>query len=263
MAHSRIAAIAHREGWNVQDMQRSPSFSTLLRIKNLSLVILLDQGASKPNFFAGVDIHHILLDIEIIRPELEAQIIQSQGQRERSDAEKGYQKRRRDVEAYYNRIRSAEPAKIMPTLQEFRKLPTVQLMEKNDSRITGIAKDLQHITVKSLLLHDLEIWEKDTQERLAETLGYKGWKSASSLKLHPTQRLTARFRCTRCDAAFPAGRFDDRGFTLSETCLHCCKPNNRKEKSKGVWSTELFVGDQKVKLFPKFSQLISVVYSVV
>jgi hypothetical protein len=109
-----------------------------------------------------------------------------------------------------------------------------------------IAKELrQSKLIVSLIEEELVRWREDAKAALAAVIGVKSWKSASTKKLHPVDRLTARFRCKRCDAGGHSRGWDAPSFDFSMACKHRCKAENGGW-IKGPWCAENFTLDVKV-----------------
>ncbi|KAI0763106.1 hypothetical protein BD413DRAFT_215713 [Trametes elegans] len=115
--------------------------------------------------------------------------------------------RRADVKSEYARMKSGEdPTKPLPSLPEFRSLPVVEAVEGST---TPRDPKLSNPFVASVLKGNLEQWLDNARTALAAVLGFPGWKTMSKRKLHPVDRLTARFRCKKCDAAGKDTGLDD------------------------------------------------------
>lgn len=80
---------------------------------------------------------------------------------------------------------------------------------------------------------------------LGATLGFPKWKSASKIKLHPVDRLTARFKCTKCDKE--SYKFYPEGcLNFSAACEHVCPRLDWNKKTREHWTADQFVKDEKV-----------------
>ena len=184
-----------------------------------------------------------------IKPLVEGQLLKMQEHRQNRQNEASYRQRRDDVEQYYNRLRSA--GTVVPSLSEFRKLPVMKTVQGSVSgprpNSRGLALDLKKSgLVAELVIADLKKWMEPAREKLSELLGFPKWKSASKTKLHPLDRITARFRCQRCGKV--SKRYETEGcLDFPGACAHEC-PNHDKKVQKPVdWDVDLFVKDDKVR----------------
>ena len=145
-----------------------------------------------------------------------------------------------------------DPTPVLPNLSEFRKLPVVKIFEAGPS---GAEKrTMKDPFVASVLEENLKQWREAAKAALAGVLGFPGWKMMSRRKLHPVDRLTARFRCKRCDkAALGKNRPDDGGMDFARVCEHVCKHLPKKRASSEKWSAERFELDQRVPVDPAYS----------
>jgi hypothetical protein len=99
--------------------------------------------------------------------------------------------------------------------------------------------------VAELVKDDLNKWREPVRKALAIELGFEEWKSASSKKLHPVDRLTARFRCKKCLKV--AQRYkDDGSLDFAGACGHQCPNVPKSARSKPSWSPDQFAKDDKV-----------------
>ncbi len=166
------------------------------------------------------------------------------------EQEKAQQIRLKQVRSEWDHMHTRElPAHVLPNLQEFRKLSVVKIYE------TGPSGSEQHTLrdpfVSSVLAENLEQWREAARAGLAAVLGFPGWKNLSRRRLHPVDRLTARFRCTRCDAAASSGSKkvpEDGGMDFARACEHVCTHLPKKRRNKEKWSADRFVPDQRVRV---------------
>ena len=111
--------------------------------------------------------------------------------------ESGRQRRLQQIQSTRDEMRaSGDAPPILPNLKEFRNLPVVKVFEKTGpSRAAG--SGLRDAFVESVLEENLGQWRDAARAALAGVLGVPAWRSMSKRKLHPVDRLTARFRCRR------------------------------------------------------------------
>lgn len=151
-------------------------------------------------------------------------------------------RKRSESETEYARLRKADPKAIFPSFPEFRKLSVVKTVEASSSAKNASFTDP---FVASLLKESLDQWRDAARAALAVVLGFTGWKTMSKKKLHPVDRMTAHFRCKRCDAAGKdTGK--DGGLDLARACEHICALS-KKARNKQRWSADYFVPDQRVR----------------
>ncbi|KAG1740787.1 uncharacterized protein EDB91DRAFT_1131442 [Suillus paluster] len=195
------------EGWDVHDLLNCQSYGSLHRRKTYML-----EEVTPRDFLS-------------IKPLVEAQLVKMQVHRQNKQNEASYRQRRNDVEQYYNRLRSA--GTVVPSLYEFRKFPVMKTMQGSVTgsrpNSEGLAEDMKNSAlVAELVTADLKSWMEPAREKLSELLGFPRWRSASKTKLHPLDRITARFRCQRCG-----------------------KVAKTKDKKPVDWSVDRFVKDEK------------------
>ena len=111
------------------------------------------------------------------------------------------QERLEEVKTTWDTLKASSSAKespnaAIPNANEFRKLSVVKIYEKPG---VGEKRNLRDPFVASILAENLDQWRDAARAALAAVLGFPGWKNLSKRKLHPVDRLTARFRCQRCD----------------------------------------------------------------
>jgi hypothetical protein len=222
-------ALAAREGWNEHDLLNSQSYGSLHRHKNY----VLEEVT--------------LRDFLPIKPLVEAQLLKMETHRQNKENEASYRQRRDDVEQYYNRLRSA--GTVVPSLYEFRKLSVMTTMQGSVTgsrpNSSGLAKDMKNSAlVAELVAADLKTWMASAREKLSELLGFPKWRSASKTKLHPLDRITARFRCQGCGKV--AKRYEkERCLDFAGVCAHECPSDDKKNKKPVDWSVDRFVKDEK------------------
>ena len=186
------------------------------------------------------------IEYESIRPTVEAEIMKIAEARKRSAEEEAYRRRRDDVEQHYNRLKSAEKDKVIPNLVQFRQLPIISVLQSKKSTTTGVASDLQNSQlVAELLQGDLRKWRESASMALGATLGFPNWRSASKKKLHPVYRLTARFRCKKCERE--GHKFYEEGcLDFAGACAHVCRRPDMKKRAREKWTPDQFEKDEKV-----------------
>ncbi|KAG2131705.1 uncharacterized protein EDB93DRAFT_1177587 [Suillus bovinus] len=222
-------ALAAREGWNEHDLLNSQSYGSLHRHKNY----VLEEVT--------------LRDFLPMKPLIEAQLLRMQTHRQNQENEASYRQRRDDVKQYYDRLRSA--GTVVPTLHEFRKLSVMTTMQGSVTgsrpNSSGLAKDMKNSAlIAELVAADLRTWMASAREKLSELLGFPKWRSASKTKLHPLDRITARFRCQGCGKV--AKRYEtERCLDFAGVCAHECPSNDKKDRKPVDWSVDRFIKDEK------------------
>ncbi|KAH7910256.1 hypothetical protein BJ138DRAFT_129661 [Hygrophoropsis aurantiaca] len=187
-----------------------------------------------------------MIDVSAIQVEMEAQLLNIVERRKRRIEEESFRRRRADVEQHYNRLKSAGEL-VLPTLAEFRKLPTMQVVVgKVSSASLGVSTELKNsVLFGEMIREDLRKWMEPVRDILSHQLGAAQWKTASKTRLHPLDRITARFTCKKCDKVAKKytadGCLDFRG-----VCSHQCPHLDKKAAESYVWSADQFVKDEKV-----------------
>lgn len=176
-------------------------------------------------------------------------------QRKRKEHESSYRLRRVDVKKYYDRLRSSKTKEVLPTLAQFRLLPFVNILQSRPTTVTGTTGDFQKSDLLAdLIQSDLKTWRERTKEAFAVKLGYPKWKSASKNKLHPVDRLAARFKCTKCHKEtqkFAA----DACLDFAGVCGHVCPRMDWNKQTREKWDIDQFEKDERVRAFPEFSRI--------
>lgn len=168
--------------------------------------------------------------------------------RKRREDEAIYRSQREEVEKHYNRLKSTSPHNIFPTLAQFRQLPVIKLVQsqRKDSSATA-RRELMAGSLADMLQGDLEKWIQSSKDAFGAILGYPGYKSASKIKQHPVDRITARFRCKRCRKE---GRkyAQDGCLDFAGVCAHVCQDSSMEKRVKERWEPAQFESDTKVIL---------------
>ncbi|KAF8722421.1 hypothetical protein AX14_009852 [Amanita brunnescens Koide BX004] len=89
-------------------------------------------------------------------------------------------------------------------------------------------------------------WEASVRQRFAERLGLPRWVSASATVLHPLDRLTARFRCKKCDSVSNCYKMDSC-LDFVGVCRHVCKTADENDESEmgDSWDASRFDRDER------------------
>lgn len=186
------------------------------------------------------------IEYELIRTTVDIEISRIVESRKRSVEERAYKRRRDDVEQHYNRLKNSGKDQVFPNMAQFRQLPIIKALQSKTSSTKGIASDLQKSRLVSELLQgDLKKWREATSTALAATLGFPNWRSASKKKLHPVERLTARFRCKKC---IREGRkfYEEGCLDFAGACTHVCLRPDLNKQNREKWTFDQFEKDEKV-----------------
>ncbi|KAL0057936.1 hypothetical protein AAF712_015400 [Marasmius tenuissimus] len=218
-------AIAKAHGIEYWDLAATPSYGALLQAKNQSLENIAD------------------IDYDVRQATINAELLKIKEQRARRTHEETYRQARASVAKHYNRLRAGRLEMPLPTLEVFRDLPIVAQLQKNSQPNINLDNELKSSVITSLLHTQLEEWREKAMDHLLTLLGLPtGWKSASKNKLHPTQRVTARFRCGRCTRIEMRNR-EDECLDLAGVCAHTCEASKKGRIPQ--WKIENFVKDDK------------------
>jgi hypothetical protein len=194
-------------------------------------------------------------DVLRMHDQIESQLLRSEEKKKRRKMEISLMKNRQDVEEFHGHLRSKKAYKFLPSLPTFRQLPIIKLMQSGEDvgqHARGISHTLQNDAVmRKLLNQELTQWAEGAKQDLAVVLGFpRLWKTASSRLLHPVERLTARFLCTKCGHLEKKYEMDGC-LDFAGACLHVCVGKNGKhdksrKSKKAAWNPANFVKDQKV-----------------
>ncbi|PBK59811.1 hypothetical protein ARMSODRAFT_966632 [Armillaria solidipes] len=216
--------LATKVGYKYWDLMQAPSYARLHGGKNTTLERVTDS------------------DYKTIHEAVEAEILKVTEARKRSQHEADYKQSRGLVEKHYERLRCKKVDVPLPPLASFRKIPIIHTIQTTPpSPEFDVAKQLQTTLVAALLKSELSAWRNQAKVALAATLGFANWKSASSKRLHPVDRINARFRCKKC--AHIENKYKEDGcFDFFGVCSHQC---SKKLRGKQEWDVTRFVKDDK------------------
>ncbi|KAE9407883.1 hypothetical protein BT96DRAFT_932925 [Gymnopus androsaceus JB14] len=174
--------LATTEGLNFWDMMNTPTYSILFKRKNKSL-----EKIEQP-------------DYNLRRADIATDLLKVTEHRTRRAHEIGYSHCRRGVEKHYNRLRALQQESPLPCLPTFRALPTIHQLQNSTSQSPKeLDTSLQSKPIQTLVRSELVKFHVEAKNALGVILGFPpDWKSPSSKKAHPVDRLTARFRCRTC-----------------------------------------------------------------
>ncbi|KDQ59335.1 hypothetical protein JAAARDRAFT_78089 [Jaapia argillacea MUCL 33604] len=250
-----LKATALREGWEYWDLKSSQTFGLLLRTRNSSLEDITEA------------------DLDRLLPTISTEIFNTLEHRKRGAAEAVYRKHCEAIAAHYQRLRSSESlaGRVMPSLQEFRRLPVVKVVQSRRAAgatvnaqdvNTGVRDALKGVDLaaelksktptllSALIMNEVQTW-RDAAESLVcqKLLGYtkdseKGeWRNLSKNKLNPVERLDARFNCKKCGKT--SGKYVELGcLDFSGVCSHSCIGLDEQGKGAKPWSVEQFEVDK-------------------
>lgn len=206
--------------------------------------------------FADIAIHLCLLDVQLLKDQVEAELLSHVERVERRKTEMTLMTNRKDVETLYHQLRSKGESKFMPSLSTFRQLPVIAMLQSAESSASAsVAQTLSSNDVmQKLLTTQLKKWTEKAMQDLGHTLGFpKNWKNASKNILHPVERVTARFLCKKCQRVDVKYR-DNECLDFEGACLHECGVGNAKkgrvqQGKKNIWESSKFIKDDKVSQF--------------
>lgn len=189
-----------------------------------------------------------LSELEALRPQVEAELLRMKEVRTRREEESAYRQRQKDVEGLYKSFKVAKEMSPLPSLYDFRKLPMVQRIQYKpaDKPSTALWQELRNSKLMvEFVKEDLSKARTSAKNALGAVLGFQSWKSPSSTKLHPVDRLTARFRCKKCDKNGQSSNWDDAGFDFVGAFQHHCRRKGGP-LAKEPWKADGFVPDERV-----------------
>lgn len=236
--------LANETGFDVLDLMNAEAYGPMHRRKT-KLLEKMEQIGKLSRLLPFIRVN-IIPDYDVHRNNIEAQVVRMQVRRKRRNAESKIRKARDDIESHYHRLRSSKKHGPLPSLQTFRTLPVLRLLQKGSpaSNDLDIGRELQSDLVMTLLDDHLNTWRTEAKAALGATLGYPKWSVAQKNVLHPVERLTARFLCRRCNHL--EKRFKKDGcFDFAGACSHQC-PSDKKVRLSPQWKPDIFVKDEKV-----------------
>ncbi|KAI9509039.1 hypothetical protein F5148DRAFT_1190821 [Russula earlei] len=230
--------------WDLQDLLNTTTFCSLQRSYNACL-----QTIS-------------VTDVRLLIKKIDAEILTQLENRERRQKAHVRQTKRGDISRYYDRLVKGKKHPVVPILAEFRALPIIKALQDRDD-VMPVVSDSAHSptqpsqaprTLESELMrsdligcmitNDLEKWVDSALVAFDSILGKPSWKSAAKRVLHPAERVTARFICTRCNSTLKkhatTESLDFRG-----ACAHQCGGQSKKAALRRKWKADQFVPDGK------------------
>jgi hypothetical protein len=192
----------------------------------------------------------LALDYDQLAPVIADMLLKVAERRKRQAQEKLYRQNREEVAQHYNRLRSKQPPPTLPTLPTFRRMPIVAMLQSADS-VDKKAPSSPETTLKTTpwvqerLDAELKAWVEQAKQSLGAVLGHLNWKTASTVTIHPVDRITARFRCGYCTRLAP--RYgNDECLDFAGACSHECRTLRRQKQRDETWNARRFVKDDKV-----------------
>ncbi|KAL5495188.1 hypothetical protein ACEPAI_650 [Sanghuangporus weigelae] len=226
-----LEELALLEGWELDDVLNTPTCNEFYKWHNRALE------------------HVQLRNFNVIKSDVEAEIMKQAKKRVRSKEEQAYSKRRELMAQEYYRRKSigsslSKPV-ILPNLNVFRQQSMIKLLQnRRGSDPDNLAPSLQHPSTRRMIDDDLSFWRSKADFEFKKILGADDFFQISKKKLDPLDRLTARFICTRCmDHTSDESKVPPLDFR--EACAHQCKHLTKKQKARTTWSPKQFIPDQK------------------
>jgi hypothetical protein len=198
------------------------------------------------------------VDVYPMQDQIESELLALEEKRRRRKEEIALTNNREDVEALYNRLRSKKTYEYLPSLPTFRQLPIIHLLQAgiyDVKRGTNIADTLQNNPLmRQRLDQEVKQWIETAKQDLAVVLGFpRQWKSANKKVLHPVERCTAWFLCTKCGTAGDNFQMDG-SLDFIGACFHVCQDKTGKKdrfrrSKRAAWNPGNFVKDEKVSAY--------------
>ncbi|KAF9568625.1 hypothetical protein CPC08DRAFT_702225 [Agrocybe pediades] len=241
--------IATRHGWDLKLLLETSVFGPYKRRKDLLMENINEA------------------DVNVMKDQIEEDMLSRLDKKSRRTSEINLMQNREDIKTYYHALRSNKyKYPILPSLDTFRRLPVISMLQSPDLNLSSsetpaasVADSLRDDKVIiNLVETQLKKWVDNAKAELAVVLGVpKNWKSANKNVLHPVERITARFLCTRCKRMDHKYR-PDEGLDFAGACLHECGEREGKKKGRKVkmgnlvWDPRSFVRDEKaIKVLKK------------
>jgi len=231
--------LATEAGWDLQDLLNTPTFGSLLRSHNACL----------EKITAG--------DMRLLMKKIDAEIlsqVENRAQRQKAHAQ---QTKRAEISRLYDRLLREKKHPVVPNLGEFLVLPIIKTLQDRDDVMPALStkpakapralepelkrSDLIGVMIDS----DIKKWVDTAVAAFDTMLGFPNWKSASTRILHPAERITARFICTRCNNNPKKKHVATEALDFREACAHQCAGQSKKAAAKQKWKAGQFVPDQK------------------
>ena len=184
----------------------------------------------------------ISIDLEVRRPEIEADLTRIEDHRKIVKVEASRLRRHLEVERLYREFDRSK-FDCFPSLSQFRKLPTLRKFQDSglDVESTGWKNEFVDILIKT----DVQEWAKETVQAFSDRLGCSEWPTSAKSLPHPVHWVSTRFICTRCSKTGPkAAR--NKSLTLREAAHHLCLVSGGGNNDH--WSPKNFISDVKVCL---------------
>ncbi|TFK26625.1 hypothetical protein FA15DRAFT_667321 [Coprinopsis marcescibilis] len=227
-------AIATELGWNFKDMMNCTAYGLYHRNKNI--------------VFGSIS----QVDVNALTPQIEHDLMRLEERRDRRLQETLYQENRQQILQHYAHLQSSKQYPVLPSLTAFRQLPVITMLQTTDgeekTQAEHVSNSLKSDAVLSNMLKtQINTWVGKAKDDLGVVMGEKKkWKSVSKAEVHPAERLSARYKCTRCQVIGNAYA-EDGCFDFAGACTHdCSKPKQgKKNKNTWKWESKSFVKDEK------------------
>ncbi|KIK68475.1 hypothetical protein GYMLUDRAFT_35899 [Collybiopsis luxurians FD-317 M1] len=215
--------LANQEGLVFLDLMNTPTYGLFFKRKTQSLEQIKRS------------------DYNSLEASIAADLVQIEERRDRRARENNYSAARRAVEKHYNRLRALKKETPLPCLPSFRELPIISQLQRSQQPEKEIDKSLQSLPIANLVHSELAKFHVDARNALGEILGFRDWKSPSNKKVHPAERLTARFQC-RCQRV--EAKYKDFGcLDYSGAIMHMCATTMDKDVSPKPFKASRFTKD--------------------
>ncbi|KAG6865959.1 hypothetical protein C0991_010214 [Blastosporella zonata] len=193
-------------------------------------------------------------DYNSVASKVERLLIKLADARERKGREAVYLKNRTDVAEHYQRLRSKQPPVALPSLEVFRRLPIIEMVQGTSPATVEYPPKEGSLSVAATLRNqkwvadrletELQQWKDKAKKDLGAVLGFPNWKTASSMIVHPVGRISARFLCKICSKVSARYREDDC-LDFAGACAHACRTKKKDKRVDGIWTASNFVKDTK------------------
>ncbi|OCB85681.1 hypothetical protein A7U60_g7332 [Sanghuangporus baumii] len=226
-----LERLALLEGWDLTGVLNSPTCNEFYKWHNRALEYVQ------------------LRNFNVIKSDIEAEIMKQAKKRARTKEEQAYSKRRELMAQEYYRRKSIGSSRskpvILPNLNVFRRQSMIKLLQnRRGSDPDKLASSLRHPSTRRMIDDDLSFWGSKANFEFKKILGADDFFQISKKKLDPLEKLTARFICTRClDHTSDESKIPPLDFR--EACAHQCKHLTKKQRARTTWSPKQFIPDQK------------------
>lgn len=226
----------------------SPSYAQLQRNHNEEIEVITQSGGFRSHKLSVSTGRDCNLDYERIKLQVHQEVATIRKKKERRESERNYTTVLKDINRYYDGLLSGKEHGPLPTRSIFQHLPIIQqCLDLVSPANEDIAESLRkQPALRGIVARQLRNWQQDTKTGLGTILGISVSDTTKLGGLHPTERMTARYLCSKCHHL--AARYQmDESLDLAGVCGHECRAGGRRNVRK--WNISNFTKDEQVSAF--------------